>query len=79
MHPDVVAVMRELGINVADRRARQLARDDAEWADLVVTIGATPLCSDRPSETFSAMNRAREYWNCIPRKYSPDEPVTPRR
>src|SRR5262249_1195641 len=37
--PEVVEVMRELGIDLADRRPQLLARELAEQADLVVTMG----------------------------------------
>jgi protein-tyrosine-phosphatase len=43
IHPEVVEVMRELGIELADRRPRLLTRGLAEQADVVVTMG----CGDQ--------------------------------
>jgi arsenate reductase (thioredoxin) len=39
VHPEVTEAMRELGIEISDRRPRRLTTEDAEWADVVVTMG----------------------------------------
>jgi protein-tyrosine-phosphatase len=39
VHPEVVEVMREVGVDLADRRPRPIEQDDAEWAEVVVTMG----------------------------------------
>ncbi|MET0304852.1 MAG: arsenate reductase ArsC [Solirubrobacterales bacterium] len=44
VHPEVVEVMRELGIDLAGRVPRKLERADAEWADVVVTMGCGDEC-----------------------------------
>jgi arsenate reductase len=44
VHPEVVAVMRELGIDLADRKPRLLTLDLAEQADVVVTMGCGDEC-----------------------------------
>ncbi len=44
VHPEVVEVMRERGIDLAGRHPRRLERDDAEWADVVVTMGCGDEC-----------------------------------
>ncbi len=44
VHPEVVEAMRELGIDLAARVPRRLSRDDAEWADVVVTMGCGDKC-----------------------------------
>ena len=43
VHPEVVKVMDELGIDLSERRPRLLGTEDVEWADVVVTMG----CGDR--------------------------------
>jgi arsenate reductase (thioredoxin) len=43
-HPEVIAVMRELDIDLADRRPRKLTRELAEEADVVVTMGCGDEC-----------------------------------
>ena len=44
VHPEVVDVMRGLGIDLADRVPRELDRADAEWADVVITMGCGDAC-----------------------------------
>ena len=39
VHPQVAEAMRELGIDLSPRLPRRLADADAEWADVVVTMG----------------------------------------
>ena len=42
VHPEVVEAMREVGVELSDRAPHELDRADAEWADLVVTMGGIP-------------------------------------
>ena len=44
VHPEVVEVMSELGIDLAERRPKLLSIEDAEWADVVVTMGCGDEC-----------------------------------
>jgi arsenate reductase len=44
VHPEVVAVMGELGIDLSDRVPRMLTRELAAWADVVVTMGCGDAC-----------------------------------
>jgi protein-tyrosine-phosphatase len=44
VHPEVVAVMRELGIDLAGRRPQPLTRALAECAGVVVTMGCGDSC-----------------------------------
>jgi arsenate reductase len=44
VHPEVVQVMRELDIDLADREPQLLNRELAEKADLVVTMGCGEEC-----------------------------------
>ena len=44
VHPEVVEVMRELGIDLADRRPQRLTTELAEQADVVVTMGCGDTC-----------------------------------
>jgi protein-tyrosine-phosphatase len=52
VHPEVVAVMRELGIDLADRTPRLLTRDLAEHADVVVTMGCSDDCPYIPGKRY---------------------------
>jgi len=44
--------MRELGIDLADRRPKRLDDADAEWADLVVTMGCGDACPVLPGKRY---------------------------
>jgi len=44
VHPEVVEAMRELGVDLAGRTPRRLEHADAEWADVVVTMGCGDAC-----------------------------------
>src|SRR5437763_4026396 len=50
VHPEVVEVMRELGVDLADRRPRPLTRELAEQADVVVTMGCGDACPSIPGK-----------------------------
>jgi arsenate reductase len=39
LHPEVVEVLRETGIDASDRRPKPITQADAEWAEVVVTMG----------------------------------------
>ena len=44
VHREVVDAVQELGIDVAARTPKRLERADAEWADVVVTMGCGDEC-----------------------------------
>jgi arsenate reductase len=44
VHPEVIQVMRELGIDLSGRVPHRLDMADAEWADVVVTMGCGDAC-----------------------------------
>ncbi len=52
VHPEVVAAMAELGIDLANRVPRRLERADAEWADVVVTMGCGDECPYIPGKRY---------------------------
>ena len=52
VHPEVVEVMRELGIDLADRTPQLLSRALAEQADLVVTMGCGDECPYIPGKRY---------------------------
>jgi arsenate reductase len=52
VHPEVVTVMRELDIDLADRRPQLLTRELAEQADLVVTMGCGDECPYIPGKRY---------------------------
>lgn len=52
VHPEVVAVMREVGVDLSDRTPRLLTNDLALWADVVVTMGCGDACPVIPGRRY---------------------------
>ncbi|MFZ5481104.1 MAG: low molecular weight phosphatase family protein [Myxococcota bacterium] len=44
VHPEVVAAMREIGVDLSDRKPRKLTRELAEGASWLVTMGCGDEC-----------------------------------
>ncbi len=56
VHPPVVHVMRELGIDLADRRPQPLTPELAEAADVIVTMGCGDACPYIPGKRYLDWN-----------------------
>ena len=52
VHEAVVAVMREEGVDLSDRRPRLLTDDLAQWADVVITMGCGDACPVIPGKRY---------------------------
>jgi arsenate reductase (thioredoxin) len=52
VHPEVVEAMRELDIDIADRKPRALDRELAEEANVVVTMGCGDECPYIPGRRY---------------------------
>ncbi len=52
VHPEVVEVMREIGIDVSHNRPQLLTRELAEQADVVVTMGCGDQCPYIPGKRY---------------------------
>jgi arsenate reductase len=52
VHPEVVEVMNELGIDLSDRKPELLTRELAEQADVVVTMGCGDACPYIPGKHY---------------------------
>ena len=52
VHPEVVEGMAEQGIDLSGRTPRKLSRADAEWADVVVTMGCGDECPYIPGKRY---------------------------
>jgi arsenate reductase len=52
VHPEVVEVMGEVGIDLADRVPHGLTEEDARWADVVVTMGCGDKCPYIPGRRY---------------------------
>jgi arsenate reductase len=52
VHPEVLEVMRELGIDLADRVPQPLTAELARWADVMVTMGCGDQCPSVPGTRY---------------------------
>jgi arsenate reductase len=52
VHPEVVQVMHELGIDLADRHPNLLTRERVQQADVVVTMGCGDECPFIPGTRY---------------------------
>lgn len=52
VHPEVLEAMNELGIDLSGRAPHKLALEDAEWADVVVTMGCGDECPYIPGKRY---------------------------
>ena len=52
VHPEVVEVMNELGIDLSEKQPKGLTTEDAEWADVVVTMGCGDKCPYIPGKRY---------------------------
>jgi protein-tyrosine-phosphatase len=52
VHPEVVTVMRELGLDLAERRPQPLTDQLAAEADVVVTMGCGDACPYVPGKRY---------------------------
>jgi arsenate reductase len=52
VHEKVVAVMREEGIDLSDRKPQLLTTDLAQWADVVITMGCGDACPVIPGKRY---------------------------
>jgi arsenate reductase len=52
IHPEVVAVMQEVGADLAGKQPHKLDRADMDWADVVVTMGCGDECPYIPGKRY---------------------------
>lgn len=52
VHPEVIEVMREKGIDLSDRTPKLLTRELAEEADVVITMGCGDECPYIPGKRY---------------------------
>jgi arsenate reductase (thioredoxin) len=52
VHPEVVAAMGELGVDLSERRPRRLSDEMAQRADVVVTMGCGDECPYVPGTRY---------------------------
>jgi len=52
VHPEVIEAMGELAIDLSGRKPRGLTDEDAQWADIVVTMGCGDACPVLPGKRY---------------------------
>jgi arsenate reductase len=52
VHPQVVEAMREIGVDVSGEQPKELTREQAERADVVVTMGCGDECPYIPGRRY---------------------------
>jgi protein-tyrosine-phosphatase len=52
VHPEVLAAMDEVGLDLRSETPKLLTRDLAEWADVVVTMGCGDACPYVPGKRY---------------------------
>jgi arsenate reductase len=52
VHPEVIEVMGEIGIDLSARVPHRLTTEDAEWAEVVVTMGCGDECPYLPGRRY---------------------------
>src|SRR5437763_2396512 len=52
VHPEVLGVMKELGIDLSDRRPQRLTEEQAARADVLVTMGCGDTCPYFPGKRY---------------------------
>ena len=52
VHPEVVEVMSEVGIDVSGEQPKKLSTEQAQWADVVVTMGCGDECPFIPGRRY---------------------------
>jgi arsenate reductase len=52
VHPEVIVVMDELGLDLRGETPKRLTRAMAEWADVVVTMGCGDACPYIPGTRY---------------------------
>lgn len=52
VHPNVVAVMREVGVELGGRVPQRLTDELGRWADVVVTMGCGDACPVIPGKRY---------------------------
>jgi arsenate reductase len=56
VHSNVADAMREVGVELGERRPQALSTADAEWADVVVTMGCGDQCPVLPGKRYVEWN-----------------------
>jgi protein-tyrosine-phosphatase len=52
LHPEVVEALKEIDLDISDRNPKPISDEDAQWADVVVTMGCGDACPVFPGKQY---------------------------
>jgi arsenate reductase len=56
LHEAVVEAMKELDVDISDRKPKSITDEDVAWADVVVTMGCGDACPVLPGKRYVDWN-----------------------
>ena len=65
LHEAVVAAMKELDIDISDRKPKPITQEDVAWADVVVTMGCGDACPVFPGKQYLEWNLVDPVGLCL--------------
>ena len=65
LHEAVVAAMKELDIDISDRKPKPITEEDVAWADVVVTMGCGDACPVFPGKQYLEWNLVDPVGLCL--------------
>ena len=61
----VAEALEEIGIDLSGRRPKRLTQEDADWAELVVTMGCSDACPVLPGKRYLDWNLSDPAGLCL--------------
>jgi arsenate reductase len=65
LHEAVVGAMKEIGIDISDRKPKPITDEDVAWADVVVTMGCGDACPVLPGKRYVDWNLVDPVGLCL--------------
>jgi arsenate reductase len=65
LHEAVVEAMDEIDVDISARLPKAIAREDVEWAEIVVTMGCGDACPVLPGKRYLDWNLADPVGMCL--------------
>jgi protein-tyrosine-phosphatase len=65
LHEAVVEAMKELDIDISDRKPKPITDEDVAWADVVVTMGCGDACPVFPGKQYVDWNLVDPVGLCL--------------
>jgi arsenate reductase (thioredoxin) len=65
LHETVVGAMKEIDIDISDRKPKPITDEDVAWADVVVTMGCGDACPVLPGKRYVDWNLVDPVGLCL--------------